>query len=329
MRVLAADVGGTKVNLAIYDWTDGRLMCRHRQTFASQKYDSIEPILAELTARLGGVGHLDAAAFGVAGPVAAGRARVVNLGWSIDAGALATALNTSAVMVINDLEAAAFGVLTLGAADLQVLNAGVRRAATAAVIAAGTGLGEGLLWWDGERHRPAPSEGGHAEFAPRSDIEMDLLVFLRRRFAHVSYERVLSGAGLVNIYEFLRESGRATEPADLAQRMQSEDAAAIISRAALSEHIPICVQALEMFVSIYGAEAGNLALKVLPAGGLYVAGGIAPKIATKMGDGTFLAAFLDKGRMRPLLETIPVDLVCAEDTPLRGAAYCALRSLGI
>jgi len=326
MRVLAADVGGTKVNVAIYEWAENQLHCVRREGFASRDHGSLESILDAF----GSEPALAGAAFGVAGPVLDGCAWVVNLGWRIDPQSLGAALHVAHVAVINDLEATAFGVAYLQPADVAPLNHGERRQATAAVIAAGTGLGEGLLWWDGTRHHPAPSEGGHADFAPRDTMEVDLLRYLQGRFGHVSYERVLSGAGLVNIYEFLRDQGGTPESKAFAARLATAaDRAAAISEAGLDGDEPLCAKALDRFVSIYGAEAGNLALKVLPWGGLYVAGGIGPKIATKMCDGQFRDAFLDKGRMRPLLERIAVDLILADDVPLRGAAGCALRLAGV
>lgn len=330
MRVLAADVGGTKANVAVYEWRDERLHCVHRRRFVSSSYDSLEAILVNFGETFGETASIAAAAFGVAGPVLDGHARVVNLGWRIEEQQLCQTLRIDRVAVINDLEATAYGIPLLQPEDIEPLNEGERRRATVAVIAAGTGLGEGLLWWDGARYHPAPSEGGHADFAPRDEREMALLRYLQRRFEHVSYERLLSGAGLVHIYEFLRDHGDAPESAAQAERLAAAtDRAASISEAGLDGTDPLCAQALDLFVSIYGAEAGNLALKVLPWGGVYVAGGIAPKIASKMRGGRFRDAFLDKGRMRPLLDRICVDLVQADDAPLRGAAGCALRLTGV
>jgi len=324
MQVLGGDVGGTKVGLALYEWRGGRLVGTRAAAFASREHDSLGGIVRAFLGEP--PPRLDAAAFGVAGPVRDGRAPITNLPWVVDAAELRVLLGIDRVTVINDLEATAYGVLTLDERDLLTLNRGNVVQGTAAIIAAGTGLGEGLLFWDGQQHHPAPSEGGHVEFAPCDERQSQLLAFLRRRSEHVSYERLLSGPGLVNIYEFLRDTGQAEEPAALAARLQHEDPAAVISHAGLEDGTPICVQALDIFAAVYGAEAGNLALKVLATGGVYVAGGIAPKIQAKLVDGTFMAAFRAKGRMATLLEAIPVRVVLREDTALRGAGYCAVRS---
>jgi glucokinase len=321
--VLGADIGGTKVNLALFDWQGGRLSCVRMESYHSLDLDGLPTALKMF------LGHdappLGAAAFGVAGPVQHGRAQITNLPWSVDGDNLRRVLGIQRVKVINDLEATAYGVLTLDAVDLLVLNAGKSVPGNAAVIAAGTGLGEGLLFWDGAQYHPAPSEGGHGDFAPRNDLEAELLVYLRRRYQHVSYERLLSGPGLVNIYEFLRDTNRGDEAPAFAHRLHEEDPAAAISHAGLQGSPPLCVQALELFTAIYGAEAGNLALKVMATGGVYVGGGIAPKIRAKLNDGTFMAAFRDKGRMSFLMDLMPVRIVLKETTALNGAGYCAAR----
>jgi glucokinase len=316
-------MGGTKVNLALFDWQDGRLSCVRMESYHSLELDGLPTALKQF------LGHdappLAAAAFGVAGPVQGDRAQITNLPWSVDGESLRSVLGIRRVKVINDLEATAYGVLTLEPADMLVLNAGSAGSGNAAVIAAGTGLGEGLLFWDGTQYHPAPSEGGHADFAPRNDLEAELLVFLGWRYQHVSYERVLSGPGLFNIYEFLRDTGHGDEPPEFANRLREEDPAAAISHAALQGAPPLCVQALDVFTAIYGAEAGNLALKVMATGGVYVGGGIAPKIRQKLTDGTFMAAFRDKGRMSFLMDLMPVRVILKETTALQGAGYCAAR----
>ncbi|MFI5395526.1 MAG: glucokinase [Candidatus Binatia bacterium] len=324
-NILGADIGGTKVSLALFEWHGGRLHCGRMQSYPSGNLDGLP---AALRLFLGEEWpQLRAAVFGVAGPVREGHAQITNLPWIVDAENLRTVLGTQRVKLINDLEATAYGILTLAPADLLELNQGDTVPGNAAVIAAGTGLGEGLLFWDGAQHHPVPSEGGHADFAPRNELETELWAFLRERHQHVSYERLLSGPGLVNIYEFLRNSGRGHEPSSLAARMREEDPAAAITQAALQGGPPLCVQALDLFCAIYGAEAGNLALKVMATGGVYVAGGIAPKIRAKLVDGTFMAAFCDKGRMAPLMDVMPVGVVLRETTALQGAGFCAARLL--
>jgi len=256
-----------------------------------------------------------------------GRCVTTNLPWEVDEANLARAIPAPRVRLLNDLEAAAYGVLTLPPDKLESLQAGKARKGNMVLIAAGTGLGEAILVWDGARHRVIASEGGHADFAPRTDLEIDLLRFLQKEFGHVSYERVLSGPGLYNIYRFLRDTGHAPEPQWLSDRLRSGDPSAVVSEVGLAAGHPLCTTALELFVSIYGAEAGNLALKALAVGGVFVGGGIAPKIIAKLADGSFLAAFCDKGRYRDLMGSIPVHLVLDPRAPLLGAAHVARELL--
>ena len=257
-----------------------------------------------------------------------GRVKTPNLPWVIEAQALARQLGLDAVTLINDLEANAWGIAALGPDDVLILNTGAPAAqGNASVIAAGTGLGEAGLFWDGERHRPFSCEGGHTDFAPRDALEIELLRHLMTKFGHVSYERVLSGPGLRNIYEFLRDSGRGEETPAVVEAMRDQDVAAVIAQAALESRSKLCVDALELFVSIYGAEAGNVALKFMAIAGVYVGGGIAPKIAGKLQDGAFMRAFVAKGRMQPLLESMPVRVILNPKTALHGAArYAALQT---
>jgi glucokinase len=233
------------------------------------------------------------------------------------------------VWLLNDLEANAYGIATLAPEDFLTLNEGAPQAeGNAAVIAAGTGLGEAGLYWDGRRHRPFASEGGHASFAPSNTLQVELLRYLLTHFTHVSWERVLSGPGLHTIYTFLRDTGRGIEPAWLSEEIHTGDPAAAISGAALEDRCALCMQALDLFVALYGAEAGNLALKVMATGGVFVGGGIAPKIIEKLKDATFMQAFTAKGRLQPLLETIPVHVILNDQTALYGAArYAALRAV--
>jgi glucokinase len=264
------------------------------------------------------------ACFGIAGPVARGRVRTPNLPWVVDADEVARNLGLKSVWLINDLEANAYGLNALDEEDFAVLNAGCPDAGgNAAVISAGTGLGEAGLYWDGQRHRPFACEGGHADFAPRTEREADLLRYLLRRFERVSYERVLSGPGLHNVYMYVRDSRKAGEPAWLTERMR-EGAPAAITRAALDGTCELCVEALDLFTSMYGAEAGNLALKLMATGGIYIGGGIAPKIVEKLRSGTFMKAFVAKGRMRPLMLSIPVRVVLNDRAALIGAARYAV-----
>jgi glucokinase len=268
---------------------------------------------------------IEAACFGIAGPVVDGGVKTTNLPWVVDTEELRRTLKLDAVNLLNDLEAAAYGLFTLEDDEFLVLNEGkMRQVGNKALIAAGTGLGQAILYDDGDHFRPLASEGGHGDFAPRDELEIELFRYLMTRFGHVSYERILSGPGLFNIYRFLKESRRMEEPAWLAERFAAgDDPSAIVSKAALAKEAEICVKALDMFVSIYGAEAGNLALRAKSVRGLYVGGGIAPKILDKLKDGTFMRAFLDKGRYTDLLAAMPVRVVLNDKTALRGAAYYA------
>jgi glucokinase len=232
------------------------------------------------------------------------------------------------VDLLNDLEASAYGIATLEADDFVVLNQGAPTAVgNAAVIAAGTGLGEAGLYWDGTRHHPFACEGGHADFAPQNELQVELLLYLRKKFGHVSWERVVSGPGLHNLYEFLRDTGHGEEPAWLAEEMRQKDPPRVITQAGLEGRSPLCEDALDLFVSLYGAEAGNLALKIMATHAVFVGGGIAPRIIRKLQGPAFMEAFATKGRFKWLLEAMPVRVVLNEKTALLGAArYAALRS---
>ncbi|HEV8440898.1 MAG TPA: glucokinase [Methylomirabilota bacterium] len=322
--ILAGDVGGTKTALALFESAGDGLAVVNEATLQSQEFPSLEAVLGRFLDSCGRP-PLEAACFGVAGAVVGGRSRITNLPWDLEEAALARAIGVARVKLLNDLEAAAHGVLSLPADGFTTLQAGRPRPGHRVLIAAGTGLGEAILAWDGVRHIVVSSEGGHTDFAPRSEREIELLRFLRRRFDHVSYERVLSGPGLHEIYRFLRASGRA--PAWLDEKLAGGDPSAVISAVALSGDDPVCVEALDLFVSVYGAEAGNLALKALAIGGVYVGGGIAPKIRPKLEDGRFLTAFRDKGRFSPLMAAIPVALVVEPRAALLGAARVAWASV--
>jgi glucokinase len=322
--LLAGDVGGTKTILAFFTYVDGRLNLIHESTFHSREHSGLEAVVAAFLSEKNL--HADRACFGVAGPVRRGRIETPNLPWIIDAHQLEKDLSLPSVALINDLEANAHGVMALGPSDLVTLSAGAADAeGNRAVIAAGTGLGEAGMHWDGHQHRPFATEGGHTDFGPRTDLEAELLAHLEAQFGHVSYERVLSGPGLRNIYDFLRSTGRGEEPAWLTEEMLHKDPSAAISEAACAGRCPLCELALDMFVSIYGAEAGNLALKTMATGGLFVGGGIAPKIIEKLTGPAFMDAFVAKGRMKGLMQSIPVRVIMNDRAALLGAAICAAR----
>jgi glucokinase len=321
--ILAGDIGGTNSRLAFFAECGGRLERVVEETYATADYASLEAIVQTFVASQ--ALPVEVVSLGVAGPVKNGRCETINLPWVIDVRELVQALRLKAVSLLNDLEANAYGIGMLAAEDFVVLNQGAPHASgNAAVIAAGTGLGEAGLFWDGQQHHPFAAEGGHASFAPNDGLQEELLSFLRREFEHVSWERVLSGPGLYNIYRFLRDTGRGEEPVWLAQEIQQQDPPAVISQAALTGTSTLCQQALDLFVSLYGAEAGNVALKLMALGGLYVSGGIAPKIIQKLTDSTFMDAFVAKGRLKPLLQDIPVRVVMNDKAALLGAARCAM-----
>jgi len=325
--ILAGDIGGTNTRLASYDVKNKRLTPRVEETFPSRDYAGLAEIVRRFVSAHGL--HVTHACFGAAGPVLNGVVKTTNLPWVIDAQQLAQQLAIRSVGLINDLESNAYGIAELRPEDFAILNEGRSDAqGNAAIIAAGTGLGEAGLYWDGIRHCPFATEGGHADFGPNNELQLELLRYLFKEFGHVSWEWVLSGLGLRNLYKFLRDTGRGEEPTWLAQELRERDPGAVITQAALGKRSDLCVQALHLFVSLYGAEGGNLALKIKATGGLYVGGGIAPKILSTLQDGTFMEAFLAKGRMRPLLETMPVRVILNDKTALLGAGrYAFLKSL--
>ena len=321
MLILAGDIGGTSTRLAYFDTAGGTLQPVAEKIFPSRESGSLEEIVSRFSAEQGLVA--ERVCFGIAGPVRNGHVRTPNLPWTIEATVLSRILGIPSVRLINDLEANAYGIDLLGPGDLIVLNPGVPDpTGTIAVVSAGTGLGEGLAYWDGTAHRPLSSEGGHADFAPRNELEAELLLFLRAEHGRVSTERVVSGPGLSNIYRFLRDARHLPETPAVAEAMRRGDPAAAISRAALAGECPLCGQVLDLFVSLYGAEAGNVALRVLATGGIYLGGGIAPKIIERLKGPGFMLAFITKGRLSPLLENIPVRVILNDRTALLGAARC-------
>jgi glucokinase len=322
--LLCGDIGGTKTTLALF--AHDRLQAPTRvERYASQTAGDFSTLLDRFLGTTAPA--LEAACFGAAGPVRDERVDTTNLPWDLDAGVIRKRLGVP-VYLLNDLEALAYGVSVLDPASCPVLNQGTADPhGTIAIIAAGTGLGEAGLVWDGRRHVALASEGGHADFSPPSTRELELLRYLLGRFGHASWERLLSGPGLVHIFEYLRDGERLEVPATLAQALGEKDPAAALTEAALAASAPVAVTALEWFVRLYGAEAGNLALKLKATGGVYVGGGIAPKILPILERGIFRDAFLAKGRFRDFLAAIPVRVVLEERTPLFGAARHAADRL--
>ena len=324
--ILAGDIGGTSARLAYFERKNNRLLPIVEEVKHSHEFPSLESAVLEFQRKHNY--RVACACFGVAGPVHNRRIEAPNLPWIIDAAVLERTLGIDTVYLINDLEANAHGLSELQEQDLAVLAPGLPGAiGNAAVISAGTGLGEAGLYWDGTEHHAFAAEGGHADFAPANELQVELWMYLRKKFGgHVSWERVLSGPGQHNIYEFLRDTGKGTEEPWLAEEIRKGDASAVISRNGLSGKSPLCEHAVNVFVEIYGAAAGNLALKFLATGGVFMGGGIAPKILPKLKEPRFFEAFCDKGRLRSLLEEIPVRVVLNDKTALLGAGHVAMTN---
>jgi glucokinase len=324
--ILAGDVGGTKCNLALFAEKNGKLEFVYQHRFASKEFAKFDLIVKEFSRQAAPYLHgekVRAAGFGVAGPVINNRIHATNLPWVVDADTLGSELDVRPIVLMNDLGATGHSLEHLPAKDFCVLNKGAAVPnATRALLAAGTGLGEGILFWDGKRYKVVPSEGGHTDFAPRTDQQIELLKFMRRRYPQVSWELILSGRGFRTLHEFIAPSVKHPVFED-----PDADPAPFITKSGLDKTCPVCVETLDLWTTIYGAEAGNLALKVLALGGVYVAGGIAVKILAKMQDGMFFESFKDKWHFTETLGNVPVSIVLNESAPLIGAAYEALAAL--
>jgi glucokinase len=322
--VLAGDIGGTKTNLGLFSMGRHRPRLETMETFSSRHNPNLEGIIARFMGK-----HdrpITSACFGIAGPVVDGRSKITNLPWVISEGRIKERFNWSRVRLINDLAATALAVPILRRSELYPLNNRRRESGkNIALIAPGTGLGVSLAVFREGQYVPIPSEGGHVDFAPRNDEEIGLWRYLNRRFGHVSIERVLSGPGLYDIYSWLKTSGHDKEPAYLKKMIRDMDPAKAITQAAMTHNNTICTKALTLFVSILGAVSGNLALTGLATGGVYLGGGIPPKILPAIKDGVFMKAFTDKGRFKDLLEKIPVRVILNDKAALLGAAYCAMN----
>ncbi|HWQ35814.1 MAG TPA: glucokinase [Blastocatellia bacterium] len=328
--ILAGDIGGTKTNLGLFEVRDGALAALSERSFPSREYVGLETIVTEFVRQITEQGHkaaIKAACFGVAGPVTNGECVATNLPWVVSARNLARVLQLDHVELLNDLEITAHGVSELKPDEMVTLNEGVHARANAGLIAAGTGLGVACLFWDGTKMIPSASEGGHVDFAPQNQLEIELLQYLMREYGHVSVERIVSGMGIPVIYQFLKSTGYAEESPKIAASLTHQDQSKVISQAALSGECEMCVKTLDMFTAIYGATAGNLALTLKALGGIYIGGGIAPKIISKLKDGTFMGAFLAKGRFTSLLASIPVRVIMNDKTALLGAARVAAGHL--
>lgn len=323
MKILGGDIGGTNTRLALFEYRDGQLSSLLQQTYPSHGARQFSDILAQFLTIC--KDSIDACCLGVAGPVVSGRCEVTNLPWVLDAEALLQQFPLGSVSLINDLVANAYGISAIPEADLLTLVEGEEKpAANRAVISAGTGLGEAGLVWDGRHYIPFATEGGHCDFGPANRRQMDLLTYLQPRLGHVSYEKILSGSGLEQIYDFTHASQNTLPSADMLKRFQRQGKAATISSFAINKQCGTCEQALDLFLEIYGQEASNLALKTLALGGIFLGGGIAARLAGSIAtSGAFLRGFKNKGAMTRLVDSIPVKLILNPDTALLGAALCA------
>ena len=327
-HVLAGDIGGTKTNLALYQVSPAdpvgspkSIALVRESSFPSIQYAGLEAVVDAFMEQ--GTEGVCAGAFGIAGPVLDGRVIATNLPWKVESESLAQTLGGAQIRLMNDLEATAYGALHAASTDILILNEGISRAGNCAVIAAGTGLGQTFLFWDGTRYIAAATEGGHADFAPRNDLEDALLCYMRKQYSTVSYERLVSGPGLVQICNFFVEEQHCALAPSVRERMQTEDPAAVIGEAGVAGSCSTCTRAIELFLSIYGAQAGNLALTVMGLGGVYVGGGIITKLLPKVEQGGFLEAFQNKGRFSALMKEIPVQILLNPKTSQIGAAQAA------
>ncbi len=323
--ILAGDIGGTKTYLGRFEPEGGRPVPIDIRCYRTLDYSGLEPMVLEF---LSGAGLPQIAVFGIPGPIVNNRVDVTNVPWKLDAAQLAVSLNVPTVHLINDLVATGYGSQLLSDSDVFSLQSGAQSdTATQALVAAGTGLGECVLHFDGKQRSVLPCEAGHSAFAPHDALQAELLQFLMRRSPYVCTERVLSGPGLLSIYEFLRETGRGSECTQVAEAMREGDPAAVIASAAETGADELCSRAMEMFLTAYGSEAGNLAVRTMALGGIFIGGGIAPKILNLLSKGTFLRAFAEKERMEDILRTIPVRVILDDRTALLGAALFAVQRL--
>jgi glucokinase len=327
-RVLAGDIGGTKTILRLADGQGADYQILRENKYVSQDYPHLLPIVQDFLKGLDGDAP-QSACFAIAGPVKDNLSQLTNLSWELDASSLSHSLSIPIVNLINDFAAVGYGILHLKPQDLDILQPGIAQtSAPIAILGAGTGLGEALMLWINDQYKVFSTEGGHADFAPRTDLEIGLLKYLRDRHGRVSVERVVSGQGIYAIYEYLRDAQILPESPEVRSRLaQTPTQGAVISEFGLSNQDPLCAQTLDLFVSAYGAEAGNLALNSLSFGGLYLAGGIAAKLGQKMHEPTFLNSFLDKGRLQPLLKDIPIAIILNPRAGLMGAVYYAQKTL--
>jgi len=317
ISILAADIGGTKTNVALYQADGNGLTIQQQKRYASKDHASLTDIIHDFT----GGNKPERFSAAVAGPVVNGKSKLTNLPWLLDSEAMSQELKIP-VCFINDLEATAYGLAGLGKDELATLAAGDAAAkGNIAIVAPGTGLGEAGLYWDGQRYHPFATEGGHSDFAPRTPLDVEIFYFLQKQFGHVSWERVVSGMGIKNIFHFLTEGRNEPIPEWLSRRLKEEDPAAVISQSALKHEDPVCTETMELFVRYLATEASSLVLKLMATGGLFLAGGIPPKILPLLQSGDWQKNFDNNGRMHDLSDRVPVHVVLNDKMALQGAAY--------
>jgi glucokinase len=326
MQILAGDIGGTNTRLALYRATpETTLNLLQQKTYSSQSYETIEAVLHLFLAQAG-VTEIEAACFGIAGPVIDQVCDTTNLPWRVSAKHISRQFKFKQTHLINDLEANAWGIETLGDSDFFTLSPGRENAVgNRSIIAAGTGLGEAGLYWDGKRYHPFPSEGGHSDFSPSNPLEFGLFQDLQEKYGHVSWENIVSGPGLEAIYDYLLRHWNLPTPAWLSEQIEHIGKAPAISDAALESTDPLCRESLELFTRLYAREAGNHALKIMATGGVYLGGGIAPRILPILREGIFMEAFVTKGPMRKIMQSMPVKVILNDKTALHGAAVYAMN----
>lgn len=322
--VLAGDIGGTKTNLGLFLKGKRRPLLKAFETYSSRKSINLEAIIRQFIGKHSA--GISSACFGIAGPIINGKSKTTNLPWEVSETGIRRRFKWPHVRLMNDLTATAVSIPLLNNRELSILNKGKQaKTGNIALIAPGTGLGQALLVYSEGRYVPVASEGGHCDLSPNDNAQLELWRYLNNRYGHVSVERVLSGQGLLNIYSWLKDSGRYDKPTWLKSEILKNDPAVVISESALRGTNPLCVESLNVFVSILGAAAGNLALAAMTTGGVYLGGGIAPKILPKLKGDSFIAAFIDKGRFRSLVSEIPMKVILNDKAALLGAAHCALE----
>ncbi|EPR66357.1 glucokinase [Cyclobacterium qasimii] len=324
-HVLAGDVGGTKTNLALFEIKDGRLFLQKQNSYRTKDYTSLLEIIQEFEVKE--MDRLDSICFGVAGPITDGKVHGTNFPWDINTNELVKVLGLENVFLINDMQANAYGLTALEEKDLDRLKYGSKMLGNAVIISPGTGLGEAGLYWDGTAYHPFASEGGHCDFSPRNDFDLEIWKYFQQKYGHVSWERLLSGQGICDTYQMMREVRGGNESEAFKAKMKKEDPAAVITKTAMEGTDAVCRETLDLFVRFLAIETAQLALKFKATGGIYIGGGILPKIIKGMNREVFNDNFMQSGRLNSLLQMVPVNVILNDNTALLGAGYYAAMSI--